>query len=103
MLNAHEEIVKGRSTEATVLGMTRKRVRLHISEHGQAESEHVADDHQGSPVVADDGGINEALLHQDEKQKVWHHPSTNTITLVTKHIPGWRGSASSDAAGQRNE
>ena len=103
MFHAHKEVVKDRSTEASVFSMTGKIMRFDIGEKSQAEAKHIGNNHQGSPVVANDCGLNEALLNQDEKQKVCYNPSAYAITLVGKHISSRRGRSSSDAAREREE
>ena len=70
VFNTHEEVVEAGSAEAPILGMTGKIVRLDVTEQRQAEAKHISNDHQGSPVIADNRGINEAFHHQEQKQKV---------------------------------
>lgn len=103
VLHTHEEIVEPRSTEASILTMTRKIVRFDVREESQAEAKHVGDDHQGSPVVTNDCGVDEALHNQDEEQNVCYNPSAYSITLVSQHIPSGGGRSSSNAAGKRQE
>ena len=103
MLDTHKEVVETRSTETPIFRMTRKIMRFDVREEGQAEAKHIGNDHQGSPVVADNRCLYQAHFHQDKEQNVRHNPSTKAITVIGQYVSSRRSCSTSDATRKYQE